>query len=83
MSKFILSAFADEAAEDLKTQMDIMELNGISFIEMRNVNGKSIVRHTLDEVEEIKKSLTKGLQDIGGRFPHRKNQNNRRLRTSP
>jgi sugar phosphate isomerase/epimerase len=59
MSKFILSAFADEAAEDLKTQMDIMELNGIGFIEMRNVNGKSIVRYTLDEVEEIKKELDK------------------------
>jgi len=57
MSKFILSAFADEAAEDLKTQMDVMELNEINYIEMRNVNGKSIVHHSLKEVEEIKKEL--------------------------
>ena len=59
MSKFVLSAFGDEIADDLKTQMDILEQHGISHIEMRGVNGKPLVNHTLDEVTEIKKELDK------------------------
>lgn len=57
MSKFILSAFADEIADDLKTQMDVLECNGVKYIEMRGVNGRPLVRHSLDEVREIKKQL--------------------------
>ena len=57
MGKFILSAFADEIADDLKTQMDVLEENGIKYIEMRGVNGKPLVRHSSEEVETIKKEL--------------------------
>ncbi len=57
MSKFILSAFADEAAEDLKTQMDILESHGINHIEMRGVNGKNVADLTIDEAKSIKKEL--------------------------
>lgn len=57
MSKFILSAFADEIDSDLKTQMDVLEQHGIYHIEMRGVNGKNLVNHSLDEVKEIKKTL--------------------------
>ena len=57
MSKFILSAFADEIAADLKTQMDILEQHDICHIEMRGVNGRNLVEHSLDEVREIKKIL--------------------------
>ena len=35
MSKFILSAFADEIDTDLVTQMDVLEQHGIKYIEMR------------------------------------------------
>ncbi len=57
MSNFVLSAFADEIDMDLKTQMDILEKHDIHYIEMRGVNGKSIVDYSLEEVKEIKKSL--------------------------
>jgi sugar phosphate isomerase/epimerase len=59
MSKFILSAFADEINTNLKIQMDVLEQHGINFIEMRGVNGKGLVEHSLDEVREIKKELDK------------------------
>lgn len=57
MSKFILSAFGDEIADDLKTQMDVLEQHGISYIEMRGVNGRPLVSHTLEEVAGIRKEL--------------------------
>ncbi len=57
MSKFILTAFADEIAPDLKTQMEVLEKHGIKHIEMRKVNGKNLVDHSLDEVGELKKQL--------------------------
>jgi sugar phosphate isomerase/epimerase len=57
MSKFILSAFADEISPDLKTQMDVLDEHGIKYIEMRGVNGNGLVNHTLDEVKEIKKQI--------------------------
>jgi sugar phosphate isomerase/epimerase len=59
MSRFILSAFADEIADDLTTQMDVLEQHGIKYIEMRGVNGKSLVLHSLDEVRNLKKELDK------------------------
>ena len=57
MSNFVLSAFADEIDMDLKTQMDILEKHDIHYIEMRGVNGKSIVDYSLEEVKVIKESL--------------------------
>lgn len=57
VSKFILSAFADEIDSNLKTQMDVLEQHDISYIEMRGVNGRNLVEHSLDEVREIKKQL--------------------------
>jgi len=52
-----LSAFGDEISPDLKTQMDVLEEYDVKFIEMRGVDGKNLVKHTLDEVREIKKQL--------------------------
>ncbi len=57
MSRFILSAFGDEISPNLTTQMDVLEQNGISFIEMRGVNGKNVVQLTAGEARDIKKQL--------------------------
>lgn len=57
MSEFILSAFSDEIDKDLKIQMDVLQEHNIKYIEMRGVNGRNIVEHTLDEVREIKRQL--------------------------
>lgn len=59
MSRFIVSAFADEISMDLKTQMDVLEEHGISYIEMRGVNGKTITDYSLEEAKDIKKQLDK------------------------
>jgi sugar phosphate isomerase/epimerase len=57
MSKFILSAFADEIDPKLDVQMDVLEQHGINYIEMRGVDGKNITQYSLDEVRGIKKQL--------------------------
>lgn len=57
MSEFVLSAFGDEIAPDLKTQMDVLEQHNIYHIEIRGANGKNITEHSLDEVRQIKKQL--------------------------
>lgn len=57
MSGFILSAFGDEIAPDLETQMNVLEQHGISHIEMRKVNGLGLEKYTLDQVHGIKKQL--------------------------
>jgi sugar phosphate isomerase/epimerase len=57
MSKFVLSAFADEIDPMLTTQMDVLDQHGIRYIEMRGVNGKNLVGYALEEVKGIKKQL--------------------------
>lgn len=57
MSRFVLSAFADEIDQDLQTQMDVLDQYGIKHIEMRGVNGKNLTQCTLEEVRIIKKQL--------------------------
>ncbi|AWY98802.1 sugar phosphate isomerase/epimerase family protein [Blautia argi] len=52
-----ISGFADEIAEDLKTQIEVIKKLGISHIEMRGVNGKPLVEHSLEEVKEVKRQL--------------------------
>ena len=58
-NKIEISGFADEIAEDLETQISVVKKLGISYIEMRGVNGKPLVEHSLEEVKEIKKQLDK------------------------
>ena len=57
VSKFILTGFADEIDPNLKTQMDVLDKLDISHIEIRGVNGKNIVEHSLEEVKDIKRQL--------------------------
>ena len=49
MSKFILSAFADEICADLVGQMDELDRQGIKFIELRAADGKNVSAYTLEE----------------------------------
>lgn len=55
--KIMISGFADEIASPLEKQIEVLKKLGVSYIEMRGVNGKPLVDHTLDEVREIKKQL--------------------------
>ena len=56
MAKFLISAFADEASEDLDLQIAALKRNGVRCIEPRSVNG-NMVKKTDEELEEIAKKL--------------------------
>ena len=57
MSKLILSAFSDEYVDGLKEQCKALNSFGISYMEVRGVNGKNVSTLTKDEVKEAKKVL--------------------------
>lgn len=57
MSRFILSAFADEIDPSLDIQISVLKQHDIRYIEMRGVNGKNITLHSIPEVKEIRKKL--------------------------
>jgi len=67
-SKFVLSAFSDEAASGLKEQIAALKRNGIKHIEIRNVDGHVIVDYDANVLKEIAKTLNGegiGLSAIG------------------
>ena len=41
--KLLLSGFADEAGITIEEQMDVLDKNGLKYIEMRNVDGKHVL----------------------------------------
>jgi sugar phosphate isomerase/epimerase len=57
MADYILSAFADEASTDLEGQMEAMQENGISLLEMRGVDGKNVSELTDAELRRAASSL--------------------------
>ncbi len=57
MSKYILSAFADEASPLFYEQINAMRESGITHLEMRGVNGRNISAMTREEVRCAKYML--------------------------
>lgn len=57
MAQFLLSAFADEYSASFDEQIKGLLENGIKFMEIRGVNGKSIADVTPDEAKELKAKL--------------------------
>ena len=55
--KIKLCAFADEASPILDEQIEAMQANGISLLEIRGVDGKNISAVTPEEAKEIRKKL--------------------------
>ncbi|MCL2089158.1 MAG: sugar phosphate isomerase/epimerase [Oscillospiraceae bacterium] len=53
MSKYILSAFADEAAADLEGQIAALVRNGIGYIEIRNVGAECVITPEIAKIKEI------------------------------
>ena len=54
-----LSGFADEISEDFKEQLEGLQANGIKYIEVRGVNGKSISALNQNEMNEAQELLEK------------------------
>ena len=75
MARFVLSAFADEAGSLLSEQIAALVDNEIDCIEPRNVNGKSIIKLTEEELYTIKAELDNAgikVNSLGspiGKFP--------------
>ena len=57
MANLILSAFSDEYADGLEEQCKALNGFGISYMEMRGVNGKNVSTLTKAEVLEAKRTL--------------------------
>ena len=57
MPQLILSAFADEAAADLKGQIAALKRNGIDCIEIRNIDGKCVIDYSEEEISAFKAEL--------------------------
>ncbi|MBQ8496952.1 MAG: sugar phosphate isomerase/epimerase [Clostridia bacterium] len=55
-----LCAFADEASAELGGQIAALQRNGISYLEIRGVNGKNIKDISVGEAKNIKKTLDEG-----------------------
>lgn len=57
MARFLLSAFADEAADSLTEQIENLHAEEIGMIELRGVDGKSCADLTDDEAARIVEAL--------------------------
>jgi len=51
------SAFADEIAADLTTQMDVCEANGVRCIDVRGIDGQNVSTFTVAATLEYKKQM--------------------------
>ena len=54
---FTLSAFADEISPDLTEQLDVLESEGIRYLELRGVWGKGVLELDDGEIATIKREL--------------------------
>lgn len=52
-----LCAFADEASSDVRGQIEAMQRNGISLLEIRGVDGTNISEITPEKAREVRKML--------------------------
>jgi len=53
-----LSAFADEVSQDPQVQMDVLEANGIRFVELRGAFGANVMKLTPAQCQDLKKRFT-------------------------
>ena len=52
-----LYAFADESSAMIDQQIDAMQRNGLSGLEIRNVDGTNVAQITLDKAREVRKKM--------------------------
>lgn len=75
MTKYILSAFCDEAASGLDGQIAALLRNRIRFAELRNIDGRCVIDYPACELTELRRRLDGsgiGVSAIGspiGKYP--------------
>lgn len=52
-----ITGFADEIAQELTIQVDSLKNLGMSYVEMRGVDGNNLIFHTNEKVKQIKEVL--------------------------
>ncbi len=52
-----LAAFSDEADSSLKGQIKALKENGLSLMEVRGINGKSVINFTVEEAKDYQKEM--------------------------
>ena len=57
MYNFKLSGFGDEAGKSAEEQIQVFKINAIQYIEVRNMDGKSIIEHSDSELKMLKAKL--------------------------
>ena len=57
MDDIKIYAFADEAGADIDSQIAAMKRNGLSGLEIRNVDGTNVSDITIEKAKEVKKKL--------------------------
>ena len=55
-----LSAFADEIAPDLKTQMDVCQANGVMCIDVRAIDGTNVSKFTVEQAKAYRRQMADG-----------------------
>lgn len=71
MARFVLSAFADEAADSLDQQIEALQAEDIGLIELRGVDGKSCADLTLGEARRVREVFASegiGFSALGSPF---------------
>ena len=54
---YLLTGFADEIDQDLKTQIENLQKLNMHYVEMRGVDGNNLILHSDNEVKKIKSCL--------------------------
>ncbi|BFT73821.1 sugar phosphate isomerase/epimerase family protein [Paenibacillus sp. P36] len=57
MLKAKITCFADEISQDLEEQLDVLQQEGVSYIELRNVWGKNVLELNDEELSSIRQIL--------------------------
>lgn len=55
--ELVIGAFADEAGATLDEQIDAMLANGVRHLEVRNMDGRNFIDHTVAEAKAIREKL--------------------------
>jgi sugar phosphate isomerase/epimerase len=66
--RFVISGFADEIAPDLETQLDVLESEGITHLDLRSVEETNVLDlsdRRLDEIEQTLDDRGIGVSSIG------------------
>ena len=70
LSSCPVSCFADEIAESLDRQIEVLSRLGISYIELRSADGINVSDFTMDFAKKVKQKLDQANIHVSALYPH-------------